>query len=719
MSQTSQIDSLLILIPKAKPDTNKIKKLIQLSSKYNQLGMYDSAMSYAFKSLDLSEKLMFKPGKASAYSYLGVIYKDQGDYTRALEYHQKSLELNIELNNVSKSINNYGNIGLVYWNKGDYRKALNYYYQALKIAEKTKNKQAEAIQLGNIGIIYNDQKQYKKALECSFKALQIKNEIGLKNETAGTLCNIGLIYSNQNDYDKAISYYNEALQIAENNGDLTPISTILGNLGITYSKQNNTDKALEYYTKALKISEQCGNKNDKAYWLGSIGSLYTTIKKYKEAEIYLKEAIKIGTEIGALNGLREDEETIAVLYDIVGRHKEALLHYKKSVQLKDSLFSQENKKELVRKELNHEFEKKEAATKAENEKQQALAQAENRRQTVISWSIGGGLLLVIVFAGFVLRSLRLTNKQKAIIEAQKDEVTKQKDIAEELRLISEKQKHIVEEKQKEIVDSITYAKRIQTALLTSDEYIRNNFEAEHFILFKPKDIVSGDFYWALSHSFIPGWDLGITNVKLPAVERRKNLFYIATADCTGHGVPGAFMSMLNISFLNENIIERGILQPHEILNAQRKEIIKALNPEGSKSESKDGMDCILCVYDFNKMLLHFAAANNPLWLIRNNELIEFAADKMPVGKFNENNKPFTLQTVELQKGDVIYTSTDGFADQFGDNGKKLIKKRFKEELLGIHQLTMREQKDHLNNFFEKWKGSQEQVDDVCVIGVRV
>jgi len=353
------------------------------------------------------------------------------------------------------------------------------------------------------------------------------------------------------------------------------------------------------------------------------------------------------------------------------------------------------------------------------------------------FSILAGLLIIGSAVGFFYyRTATLRERQKQLeqtvvertseVVLQKDEAEKQKEIAdiqrviaEELREISEIQKLIVEKKQKEIVDSITYAKRIQTALLTSNEYITNNLLAEHFILFKPKDIVSGDFYWALSVPRIPGWDLGTNNIKLPDWKTPQNTFYIATADCTGHGVPGAFMSMLNISFLNENIVDHGIRLPHDILNAQRKEIIQALNPVGSTDESKDGMDCVLCVYDFDKMLLHFAAANNPLWLVRAGELIEYKADKMPVGKYTENIHPFNLRTIELKKADIIYTSTDGFADQFGTKGKKLMKKKFKEELLKIHHQPMNQQKEHLNQFFESWKGDLEQVDDVCVIGIRI
>ncbi|MES2286376.1 MAG: two-component regulator propeller domain-containing protein [Bacteroidota bacterium] len=351
-------------------------------------------------------------------------------------------------------------------------------------------------------------------------------------------------------------------------------------------------------------------------------------------------------------------------------------------------------------------------------------------------TLSGFLIIGSVVGFFYYRTATLRKRQKQLeqtvvertaeVVLQKDEAEKQKDIAdsqrvisEELREIAENQKQIVEKKQKEIVDSITYAKRIQTALLTSDEYIKSNLPADHFILFKPKDIVSGDFYWALSIARIPGWDLGTNAIKLPTSRISKNTFYIVTADCTGHGVPGAFMSMLNISFLNENIVDHGIRLPHDILNAQRKEIINALNPIGSTEESKDGMDCVLCVYDFDKMLLHFAGANNPLWLVRNGELIEYKADKMPVGKYIEAPPSFTLQTIELQKDDIIYTSTDGFADQFGTTGKKLMKKKFKEELLKIHTQPMIEQKAYLSSFFKNWKGTLEQVDDVCVIGIRI
>src|ERR1700741_518298 len=222
-------------------------------------------------------------------------------------------------------------------------------------------------------------------------------------------------------------------------------------------------------------------------------------------------------------------------------------------------------------------------------------------------------------------------------------------------------------------------------------------QKQFFILYKPKDIVSGDFYYALSHK---------------TTDSPTEKFYMCTADCTGHGVPGAFMSMLNISYLNESIIEKNISRPNQVLDHIRTEIISSLNPEGSEEESKDGMDCVLCAYDFENNVLEFASANNPLWLVRDGKVIEYKADKMPVGIYGEEMKPFTLQKIDLKAGDVIYTFTDGFADQFGGpKGKKFKYKQLEEFLLTNSNLPMETQKQKLDAAFESWRGNLEQVDD--------
>ena len=716
-AQHNKIDSLLTLLKVDKPDTNKVKHLIDLSNEY-----------------------------------LYII----NNYEQAMHYGQEGKELAIKLN-YSKGLGaSYNTIGDINWYKGNYVLSTDNYFNAMQIFEKLYDEKNLAVCNRNVGWVYLDQNNYEKAIEYFNKSLAINKYLKSLEGIRADYSDLGNLYMKQNNYEKARVYYLKSLKISEEVESKVGIARAVANVGSTYWQQNDFPKALDYYFKALKLHREIGNNMGVAISLSHIGLIYTTTGKFKEAEQYLKKAIAIDDSSGALDRLRLDEEALSKLYDTTGKYNLALIHYKKAIALKDTIYSQENSKQLVRKEMNFEFDKKELAAKADQEKKDLITAAEEKKQWVIIKSAVLGLFFMILFAAYIFRSLRITSRQKQLIELQKNEVTKQKEeaekqkdiahsqriIAEELRKISDNQKHIVEEKQKEIVDSITYARRIQTALLTSGDYIKKHLPAEHFILFKPKDIVSGDFYWALSIAPFPDWDIGTNKIELLKENERRHVFYLATADCTGHGVPGAFMSMLNISYLNENVIERGIRLPHDILNAQRKEIIQALNPEGSITESKDGMDCILCAYDFDKMLLHFASANNPLWLIRekssklkvqsseasennselntqNFELIEYKADKMPVGKYSEKMESFTLNTIELQKGDIIYTSTDGFADQFGSNGKKLMKKKFKEELLKIHQQPMAEQKEYLNQFFENWKENAEQVDDVCVIGVRI
>lgn len=261
------------------------------------------------------------------------------------------------------------------------------------------------------------------------------------------------------------------------------------------------------------------------------------------------------------------------------------------------------------------------------------------------------------------------------------------------------QKEVIEEKQKEILDSINYAKRIQYALLAGDSLLKQHLP-EYFIMFNPKDVVSGDFYWGT------------------AVD--DGSFIFITADCTGHGVPGAFMSLLNISKLSQIINENKITKPDLVLNQVRQEIINALNAKGALEESKDGMDAVLCKLDIQNMKLEYASANNPFYIIRNNELLTCKPDKMPVGKGHDDSVLFTYNQIALQKNDMIYTFTDGYADQFGGpKGKKFKYKQLEEILLSIHHLSMTDQKNILNQKFASWKGNLDQVDDVLIMGVRI
>jgi serine phosphatase RsbU (regulator of sigma subunit) len=278
-----------------------------------------------------------------------------------------------------------------------------------------------------------------------------------------------------------------------------------------------------------------------------------------------------------------------------------------------------------------------------------------------------------------MNRLKVTRKQKAVIEEQKD---------------------IVEMAHQEIKDSITYAKRIQNAILPPIKVVKEYLQ-ESFILYQPKDVVAGDFYWLESVA--------------PTGKNKEPKVLFAAADCTGHGVPGAMVSVVCNNALNRSVREYGLTDPGEILNKTREIVVAEF--EKSEEEVKDGMDIALCSLEGNK--LQYAGAHNPLWIIRNGAIIETKANKQPIGQF-DNPEPYTTHSFDLLQGDAIYIFSDGYVDQFGgEKGKKFKSRAFRELLLSIQDKAMEEQKTIIDEAFNSWKGDFEQIDDVCVIGVRI
>lgn len=456
--QNKKIDSLSNLIRTDKQDTTKIKHLNRLAKLLCTTNP-DTALILSGAALSLATSLENKNTQPA----------DQINIQKAL----------------SQSLSNLGVFNGI---KGNYPAAIDCFLKALKLNESLNDKKNAAANLSNIGNLYSYQIDFVQALKYYLKALKINEELGDKNNIGTNLGNIGNVYNLQSDFANALVYYSKALKIKEELGDQNGIQINLGNIGAAYADQaayistrNNRkewadqlDKALSYFLKALNIAEQLGDKNRIGIWSSRIGELYTNTANYKEAEFYLLKAVKIDREIGARNEERQSEAYICDLYEKTNRYKEALHYYKNSVKIKDSLFNAENKKQLIEKEMSFEFEKKEIASRAAQEKQDAIAEEEKQKQKMFLLSVSIVLVLVAVFALLMYRRFKITQKQKQIIEFQKEEVSKQKTIVEEQKHILEIQKDLVEEKQKEIIDSIHYAKRIQTALLTSEKYIDRN-----------------------------------------------------------------------------------------------------------------------------------------------------------------------------------------------------------------------------------------------------
>jgi serine phosphatase RsbU (regulator of sigma subunit)/Tfp pilus assembly protein PilF len=695
-SNSSNIDSLKKVLQTTKSDTMRVKllKIIGEENSIFRIGYWDS-ISKDCELLSLKgnaeEKLFALKYLSISLNNIGYVADEQGDIKKAIEYYKKGLNIQEKINDKSGVARALLNIGSVYEEYGDIVQALEYYQSSLKIRELINDERGIANCLNNIGIVQLKQKSYSKSLMYFFKALKLYekiNEIGLKSIV---LSNIGLVYQNQQNFNSALVYYLKAQKIQEENGDEFNLTHTLNNIGSYYLSLKKYDLALEYFNRNLKLQERLQYKKGKAVTLSNMADALFNTGKISESQKLAEESIKLLQELGFPDKISSTSYLLSKIYAQTGNYKGAFSMFVLYKKMNDSINNIDNRKAAIQKELQYEYDKKVAADSVRIEADKKINEVKFRQEKTQRYTLYGGLFVLLCVAVFIFNRLQITKKQNVIIENQKMEVElKNEEITH--------QKDLVEEKQKEIIDSINYAKRIQQAVLTGED-IWNKVSKEHFILFKPKDIVSGDFYWAYN------------------TPNNRSVF--ALADCTGHGVPGGFMSMLGNSFLNEIVVENKIFKADEILNKLRSKVINALEQKGG-TQQKDGMDISLCVWNKLDNTLEFAGANNPLWLYRHNELIEYKADKMPIGTYLETELPFSSTIITLQKGDIIFLSTDGYADQFGGpKGKKYKYKPLIDSLIKNSSLSMEEQKNALELAFNNWKHHLEQVDDVSLIGIRV
>lgn len=737
----TQIDSLNILVnDKSIDDTTMVSAYLALSEWLYPLNP-DTVIPLCKKSLMIAERaLEKKPTKTVKdvllklmsldYNNIGYIYKKNGNKQEAIKYYNKGLLLQKELGNKKDIANSLTNIGSFYYQQGDIDKTIKLYKEALALFKAVEDKKGEAIVLNNIGSIYKRQGDISRALKYFHKSLAIKKEVGDLNGIATSLNNIGNIYKNQNEYNKALNYYQQSLEIRKKGGDKDGMAYTLANIGTFYQNQDEIEKALEYLHKSLEIRKEINDKEGISSCLSNIGLIYYRLSEIDKAEDFFSKSLAIREEMGDKQGVASCLSSLGEIYldrgnvfkaktvglkslklsqslgfprDIKSAAKlltrvyererkgmEALGMHKLYIQMRDSINNAETHKAAANQLAKYEYDKLRAINVAENEKQKLRKTAEydkliaieketKEKQKIIMYASVGGVMFLVAFLFFVFNRLKITRKQKDIIETQKE---------------------IVELAHKDITDSIAYAKRIQSAILPPVKVVKEHLQ-DSFILYKPKDVVAGDFYWLESVA--------------PTGDKKEATILFAAADCTGHGVPGAMVSVVCNNALNRSVREHGITDPAKILDKTRTIIIEEFDK--SEEDVRDGMDIALCSMEGG--ILKYAGAHNPLWIIRDGEIIETKANKQPIGKFMYK-EPYTTHTFELKKGDTIYIFSDGYVDQFGgEKGKKFKTKAFRELLLSIQDQSMDNQKNTIDKVFEDWRGDLEQIDDVCVIGVRV
>lgn len=464
-AQNSDIDSLKRELKNLKEDTNKVFLYNKISRQFLLLSNYDSSLLYSKKTLTLAEKLLIKnkdsdllsialqKGISMAYNVFGLNYSFMGDYSKALNNLNTSLKISQKINDKKGVAAAYGNIGNVYHEQGRYPEALKIYLISLKIREEIKDKKGMANSYLSLGNVYSIMHNYTPSLQYYSKAVILFEEFGDKYSLAGTYSNIAGVYTGKGYYEQALKMYDSYLSIMKEFGDQQSIASTYGNIGNIYVYQEKYEKALIQYIDALKISELINDEPGMALANINVGHAYFKLNDFKKSESYTLRGLLYSKKVNELENLSMVYSALSDLYEKTGKHQKALENYKLYISYRDSIINKENIEEATKIEMNYEFDKKAAADKLVQAKKDAISVAERNKQQAIIWSIGGVLIFVIGFAIFVYRSS--LQKQKANLEIIK-------------------QKHIIEEKQKEILDSIYYARRIQRALLTSEKYIERN-----------------------------------------------------------------------------------------------------------------------------------------------------------------------------------------------------------------------------------------------------
>ena len=557
--------------------------------------------------------------------------------------------------------------------KRNEKNALIYYQKAAEIYSKYGALEGVATTNNNIALLYQSNGMNAEALNIFIENKNIALNMDNKGLLEVSLLNIGQTYFNINQYDSALIYLDKAIELCnELKTEMYVKHKFWGFLfkGHIFKNQKNKEDAIKTYEKCITIAQSLSDLDGLSSVYSSLGNLFFEDKDY---ELSLQNYLKAQKFQNELSG-HTNQMTLYMIYKNYKNLNQSLMaleNIDKYLSVKDSVEAMNSNKELIELKMDKEFTLLKEIDSIKYASEITLNQAEiksgkQRRNGLIIIVLIVLLSLVFLYSQF--------NKTK-------------------------KQKFVIESKQKEIKDSISYAKKIQDAIMTSSIYIEDVIP-KSFIFFQPKDVVSGDFYWVYKSA--------------------KNEIFIAVADCTGHGVPGAFMSMIGNSLLNEIIIEKKVEDPAEVLNSLREQIIKSLKQNDEISETKDGMDMSLCKYNPKTNNVEFAGAYNSLIHVSQDELITIKGDNQPVSIHYAKSKSFTKKEIKVKKGDMLYLSSDGFQDQFGGlKDKKYMALRFKSFLKNISINTSQEQLSLLKEEFNSWKGDSEQIDDVCVMGIRI
>jgi len=611
--------------------TERVDVLNELSWHYRYSNV-DKSREYATEAIDLSNLLKYNIGL-----YRATFHKAMFRFWLSLDDNYLAdilscLEIFENENDIQYQVKALNLLGGIFDNYGDYEKALDLCRRGIEKAEMNSLFSGKADCLTTVGQVYLRIGDYDLAIQHLEEGLKLRDQLDEQMAACSSLNLLARTYLLQKNYSKAEEYYYKSLDLRKNINDLYGIPWTYLGLATLYEQHEEYERAIDLYNQGMELNKSfLHEKRYQMLVLLGIGKIQVKMKKFQSAIITLEQALNLASETKIKPVLSDIHKELAQAYESISEPAKTLFHYKEYIKLKEEILNNETSNRL---------------------KKQQIAFGVEKAQ-----------------------------KEAEIYHLKNVELKRAYDT--------------LEIRNTEILSSITYAKRIQDAMIPPSLLIKKYF-SDSFILFKPKDVVSGDFYW---------------------IENKEDLLLFAAVDCTGHGVPGAFVSIIGHNGLNRCVNEYGLFSPSLILDKLTELVLQTF--EKSIEEVNDGMDIALCSINLVTNELEYAGANNSLICISKGELIEIKADRQPIGRYN-NRSPFTNHKLQLHKDDSIYIFSDGYADQFGEeSGKKFKSAAFKQLLLSIQQEKMHKQKDILLTTHLQWKGNLEQTDDICIIGLKI
>ncbi len=609
-------------------------------------------------------------------------------------------------------------MGVAFRNLSNYTEALKYYIEALKLAEDIKNLEQMGYAYLNIGNIYLYQINYHESIDYFLLALKNANTLKDKRMIAYVYLNLGRAYRLLKDYEKSLEYYNENIKIRKELKDKEGIATSLSDIGEVYRVKGSLGQALQFLKEALELTEQLENRGAQTYNLNNIALIYKELKEYDKAIDFAERSLEMAKKIHSKNDIRKATLTLAQSHAAKKNFPLAYEYYNTHNLYKDSIFNEENNQKIAQLKSLYELEQQKSKIDLlEKDKKIQEEHIEYKNLLVNSFGIAIFLLCMIAFVLFL--SIRQRKKANLILLDKNNKIEQQNDVLE-------RQKKLLEKKNLDITASIQYAQRIQKSMLPSKKYL-NDLLDEYFILYKPKDIVSGDFYWV--------GDIVNKNILVDETGQERIIYqkqiYIILIDCTGHGVPGAFMTMIANDSLRHIILDKKTGEPDVILATLHHMVVEILRQEENKGQESMDVGLLLLHQEMlfgtkiEKKItkVEFSGAKSNLLYIQNHEVYDIKSAKHPVGgTAYKETLFFPTHIINHQSPTVFYLYSDGYTDQFGGTeGKKFMSKRLKNILLDIHEKPMEEQRQILDSTIEQWKaeGTEEQIDDISTIGIRI